>query len=35
MNGAPGDVFWSDGYIKHRGTNLGTQPSDLIIVELK
>jgi uncharacterized RmlC-like cupin family protein len=35
MNGAPGDVFWTDGYIKHRTSNLGTRPSDLIIVELK
>ena len=35
MNGARGDVFWTDGYIKHRGANIGTRPSDLIIVELK
>jgi uncharacterized RmlC-like cupin family protein len=35
MNGAPGDVFWIDGYIKHRGSNLGTRPSDMIVVELK
>src|ERR1035441_7426430 len=35
MNGAPGDVFWTDGYIKPRTSNLGTRPSDLIIVELK
>ncbi len=35
MNGAPGDVFWSDGYIKHRGLNIGNRPSDLIIVEVK
>jgi uncharacterized RmlC-like cupin family protein len=35
MNGAPGDAFWTDGYIKHRASNLGTRPSDLIIVELK
>jgi uncharacterized RmlC-like cupin family protein len=35
MNGAPGDAFWTDGYIKHRATNLGTHPSELIIVEVK
>lgn len=35
MNGAPGDVFWTDGYIKHRGSNIGSRPSDMIIVELK
>src|ERR1035437_5668321 len=35
MNGAPGDVFWTDGYIRHRASNLGTRPSDLIVVELK
>ena len=35
MNGAPGDAFWTDGYIKHRASNLGTRPSDLIVVELK
>ncbi len=35
MNGAPGDVFWTDGHIKHRGSNLGSRPADLIIVEVK
>jgi len=35
MNGAPGDAFWSNGYIKHRGANIGTRPADMIIVELK
>ena len=35
MNGAPGDVFWTDGHLKHRGTNLGSRPADLIIVEVK
>ena len=35
MNGAPGDVFWNDGYIKHRGLNIGNRPSELIIVEVK
>jgi uncharacterized RmlC-like cupin family protein len=35
MNGAPGDVFWTDGYIRHRASNIGNRPSDLIIVEVK
>ena len=35
MNGARGDVFWTDGYIRHRGSNLGNRPSDMIIVEVK
>ena len=35
MNGAPGDAFWADGYIRHRATNLGTHPSEVIIVEVK
>ena len=35
MNGAPGDVFWTDGYIRHRASNLGSRPADLIVVELK
>ncbi len=35
MSGSPGDVFWTDGYIKHRASNLGNRPSDLIIVEVK
>lgn len=35
MNGAPGDAFWTDGYIKHRASNIGSLPSDLIIVEVK
>jgi quercetin dioxygenase-like cupin family protein len=35
MNGAPGDVFWTDGHIKHRGSNLGSRPADLIVVEVK
>jgi uncharacterized RmlC-like cupin family protein len=34
MNGTRGDVFWTDGYIRHRATNLGAGPSDLIIVEV-
>ena len=35
MNGAPGDVFWTDGYVKHRGANIGNRPADMVIVELK
>ena len=35
MSGAPGDSFWTDGYIKHRTTNIGTTAADMIIVEVK
>jgi oxalate decarboxylase/phosphoglucose isomerase-like protein (cupin superfamily) len=35
LSGAPGDVFWTDGYIKHRGSNIGVRPMEMIIVELK
>jgi len=35
MNGGPGDAFWSDGYIKHRGLNIGSAPAEMIIVEVK
>ena len=35
MNGARGAAFWTDGYIRHRTTNLGSGPSDMIIVEVK
>jgi uncharacterized RmlC-like cupin family protein len=35
MSGAPGDVFWTDGYIKHRAANIGTTAADMIIVEVK
>jgi quercetin dioxygenase-like cupin family protein len=35
MSGGRGDVFWTDGYIKHRGSNIGTRPSEVIIVEVK
>jgi uncharacterized RmlC-like cupin family protein len=35
MNGAPGDVFWTDGYVKHRGSNIGTRPAEMVIVEVK
>jgi quercetin dioxygenase-like cupin family protein len=35
MSGAPGDVFWTDGYIRHRGSNIGSTPADVIVVEVK
>jgi quercetin dioxygenase-like cupin family protein len=35
MSGARGDVFWTDGYIKHRGSNIGSRASEMIIVEVK
>jgi uncharacterized RmlC-like cupin family protein len=35
MSGARGDSFWTDGYIKHRASNIGSRPSDLIIIEVK
>jgi len=36
MNGAPGDALWRDGPVKrHRGLNLGTRASEMIIVEVK
>jgi quercetin dioxygenase-like cupin family protein len=35
MNGGPGDVFWSEGAVKHRGTNLGSRPVELVVVEVK
>src|SRR5260370_971513 len=35
MSGGPGDVFWTDGPIKHRGSNIGNRPSELVIVEVK
>jgi quercetin dioxygenase-like cupin family protein len=35
MSGAAGDSFWTDGYIKHRASNIGARPSDLIVIEVK
>jgi quercetin dioxygenase-like cupin family protein len=35
MVGGPGDVFWSDGAVKHRGVNLGTRPSEIVVIEVK
>jgi uncharacterized RmlC-like cupin family protein len=35
MSGAPGDAFWTDGYIKHRAYNIGTTAADMIVIEVK
>jgi uncharacterized RmlC-like cupin family protein len=35
MNGGPGDVFWREGPVRHRGTNLGARDSEMVIVEVK
>jgi hypothetical protein len=35
LNGAPGDAFWTDGYIKHRGMNIGTTPAEMIVIEVR
>jgi uncharacterized RmlC-like cupin family protein len=35
MNGGPGDVFWSDGAVKHRGSNLGHKAAEIVVVEVK
>ncbi|MEO8592256.1 MAG: hypothetical protein ABI759_02945 [Candidatus Solibacter sp.] len=35
LNGGPGDAFWNDGYIKHRGSNIGSQAAEMIVVEVK
>jgi uncharacterized RmlC-like cupin family protein len=35
MNGGPGDAFWRQGAVKHRGTNIGTRPSEMVLVEVK
>jgi quercetin dioxygenase-like cupin family protein len=35
MNGGPGDVFWSDGSFRHRGSNIGHRPSEFVVVEVK
>jgi quercetin dioxygenase-like cupin family protein len=35
MNGGPGDVFWSDGAVKHRGSNIGHKPVEIVVVEVK
>jgi hypothetical protein len=35
MSGARGDSFWTGGYIKHRASNIGSRPSEIIVVEVK
>jgi quercetin dioxygenase-like cupin family protein len=35
MNGGPGDVFWSEGLVRHRATNLGSRPAQIVVVEVK
>jgi uncharacterized RmlC-like cupin family protein len=35
MNGGAGDVFWTEGTVKHRGTNRGNRPAELVVVEVK
>jgi hypothetical protein len=36
VNGSLGDVTWTDGPVKqHRGTNLGSRESEMVIVEVK
>jgi quercetin dioxygenase-like cupin family protein len=35
MNGGPGDVFWNDGPVKHRASNIGTQQIEVVVVEVK
>jgi hypothetical protein len=35
MNGAAGEAFWREGAVKHRGSNIGSRPSEMVIVEVK
>jgi quercetin dioxygenase-like cupin family protein len=35
MNGGPGDVFWSDGVVRHRASNLGSRAAQIVVVEVK
>jgi quercetin dioxygenase-like cupin family protein len=35
LTGGPGDVVWSEGPVKHRGTNIGTKPAEFVVVEVK
>ncbi|HTP33253.1 MAG TPA: hypothetical protein VMJ75_13835 [Candidatus Acidoferrales bacterium] len=35
MSGAPGDAFWREGGVKHRGSNIGVRESEMILVEVK
>jgi quercetin dioxygenase-like cupin family protein len=35
LNGGPGDVFWTEGPIRHRGSNIGSRSSEIVVVEVK
>jgi uncharacterized RmlC-like cupin family protein len=35
MNAAAGEAFWREGTVKHRGSNIGNRPSEMVIVEVK
>jgi hypothetical protein len=35
MNGGLADVFWSEGVMRHRATNLGNRPAQVVVVEVK
>jgi len=35
MNGGAGDALWRDGPVKHRGSNIGARPYEMVIVEVK
>jgi quercetin dioxygenase-like cupin family protein len=35
LNGGPGDVFWSEGPVRHRGSNIGSRPLEMVVVEVK
>jgi quercetin dioxygenase-like cupin family protein len=35
MTGGPGDVFWSEGSVRHRSSNLGVRPAEVVVVEVK
>ena len=35
MSGGIGDVFWRDGPAKHRGSNIGSRDSEIVVVEVK
>ena len=28
-------ILWTDGYIKHRASNIGTRASEVVIIEVK
>jgi len=35
LNGGPGDVFWTDGLTRHRASNIGSRPSEIVVIEVK